>query len=224
MHHTHTSPTGHTYTQDLSVVLVVICYVLQTKSETHMHAHAHKYLPSTEKLSLLLGSLFLGPAFWMHMQQHVLRVSNPSSKQTANHTDRKICTLLSEQQPWITGCPVLKCFHTLRVLTNEKEVLILAYSNKQADGFFYLLWDKTLSPFHKVLKKKQKRQKKSSLVCGGVNWLVNCPTWISYFDSSHTHITVDYTHRVGKWQQNCYVPGFSNSFINFDSCHDKLKD
>lgn len=56
-----------------------------------MHAHAHKYLPSasTKTLSLLFDSVFLGLAFWMHMQQHVLQVSNLSSKQIANHTDRK---------------------------------------------------------------------------------------------------------------------------------------
>lgn len=121
----------------------------------------------------------------------------------------------------------LACFKMFSTLTGfywKKKVRILPYSSEQADAFFIYCMKKHCRPFTRFFKKKikKKSQKRSSLVCRGINWLAQH----EYHVLIHLLQTLDYLslyswangNRTAMWL------GFSNSFTNLDSCHDKLKD
>lgn len=120
-----------------------------------MQAHAHKRapppFPPPQKHFLWLvyfnSIVFLGLTCWLHMQQHVPRVSNPSSKQIANHTDRKYVLFLSGQQPRITGWPVQSVSTLPRFLKEEKKKSYLAtYLQEERVHFFIYVRQNTV-PF-----------------------------------------------------------------------------
>lgn len=116
-----------------------------------------------------------------------------------------------------------KVFSTLSGFYWTKKVLILPYSFEHTDCFFIYCVTKHCPPFTRFSKKKKKSQKEQPCLKG--NKLTRT-AWISCFDSSHADIRLPefIPLQLGKWQQNCYVARFSNSFTDLDSCHEQLKD
>lgn len=137
----------------------------QNHRHTCMHMHTstpcygHKntfFLP----LHLCFNStVFLGLTDWVHMQQHVLWVSSPSSKHTANRTDRKY-VLFSQSTGLESLAGLFKVFpqSLWRFLRLEKKKSYFAaylFSCKQTECNSLFTRDKTLYLSHgKRLKNK----------------------------------------------------------------------
>lgn len=140
-----------------------------------MHAHAHKRPPppstSTKTLSLALhlhfnSTVFLGLTCCLHMQQHVLRVSNPSSKQIANHTDRKY-VLFSQSSSFES---LAGLFHTPTFFKEWKKFLFGHIFVSRQSAILYLHATKHCS-FH--MGEDKKFLKRCSLVSGDINRLTH---------------------------------------------------
>lgn len=127
----------------------------------HIHTNARQNLHENTFSAPANSEVFLGLTDWLHMQQHVLRVSSTSSKQIANRTDRKY-VLFSRSSGLESLAGLFKVFpQSLDVFKTEKIYIFAAYLFPKCNSLFTR--DKTLSLSHR-------RRTKVSPFCWEINW------------------------------------------------------